>query len=60
MPELTKKSPCIDKYTRRQSIRFLDIKIRTPHKDDGILILQKLTLKLMSKGPGLQSNIENS
>lgn len=42
------------------SVWFLDTKIGTTHTEDGILILWKLKLKLISKGPGLQPNIENS
>lgn len=61
MPERTKKVfVLINTKGDKESIWFLDTKIGTSHREDDILILQKLTLKLMSKGPGLQPNIENS
>lgn len=64
MPELTKKKKkvllMINTQGDKGSVWFLDTKIGTPHTDDGILILWKLKLKLTSKGPGLQPNIENS
>lgn len=51
-----KKVPVLkDKQGDKGSIGFLDTKTGTPHIEDSILHLQKLTLNLMSKGPALQS-----
>lgn len=56
MPELTTKAfVWINMQGDRRSTAFLGTKkIRTPHLEDDILILQKVELKLTSKGPGLQ------